>query len=125
MHKILVYAAYGWLTFTGVMHFVVDVVSQHLRGKHVPGPETTLYYGLHSAFALGQFVFGLLGLWLAWRSLDLFKEVPIVAVSLVAAAGWLAIAVFFMTYWEPRFNVAVFGVLLVAAALTGRATFEG
>ena len=43
MHKYLVYAAYGWLTFTGVMHFVVDVVSQHLRGKHVPSTETTLY----------------------------------------------------------------------------------
>jgi hypothetical protein len=120
MHKHIVYAAYGWLTFTGVMHFVIDVVSQHLRGKHVPSTETTLYYGLHSAFALGQFVFGLLGLWLAWRALDMLKERPVVAVSLVAAVGWLAIAVLFMEYWQPKLNAALFGVLVLAAALTGR-----
>ena len=120
MHKSLVYTAYGWLTFTGVMHFVIDVVSQHLRGKHAPGTETTLYYGLHSAFALGQFVFGLLGLWLAGRALDGFKELPVVMVSLVAAVGWLAIAILFMEYWQPRVNAAIFGVLVVAVALTGR-----
>jgi uncharacterized membrane protein (DUF441 family) len=120
MHKFIVYAAYGWLTFTGVMHFAIDVVSQHLRGKHPPSTETTLYDGLHSAFALGQVVLGLLGLWLASRALDLFKELPLVAVSLVAAAGWLAIAVLFMEYWQPRFNAALFGLLVVAAALTGR-----
>jgi len=120
MHKYIVYAAYGWLTFTGVMHFAIDVVSQHLRGKHVPSTETTLYYGLHSAFALGQFVFGLLGLWLAWRALDLLGQLPVVAVSLVATAGWLALSVLFMEYWQPRLNTAIFGVLVVAAALTGR-----
>lgn len=120
MHKFIVYAAYGWLTFTGVMHFLIDVVSRHLRGLHAPGPETTLYYGLHSAFALGQFVLGLLGLWLAGRALDLFKELPVVTVSLVAAVGWLAIAVLFMEYWQPRFNAALFCVLVVAVALTGR-----
>ncbi|MET0404806.1 MAG: hypothetical protein ABW123_20485 [Cystobacter sp.] len=120
MHKYLVYAAYGWLTFTGVMHFVVDVVSQHLRGKHVPSTETTLYYGLHSAFALGQFVFGLLGLWLAWHALDMLKALPVVAVTLVAAAGWLAITFLFIEYWEPKFNTAIFAALVVAAAVAGR-----
>ena len=117
MHKYIVYAAYGWLTFTGAMHFVIDVVSQHLRGKHAPSTETTLYYGLHSAFALGQFVFGLLGLWLAWRALDMLKELPLVAVSWVAAVGWLSIAVLFMEYWQPKLNAAIFSVLVVAAAL--------
>ncbi|WP_395833583.1 hypothetical protein [Cystobacter fuscus] len=95
-------------------------VSQHLRGKHFPSTETTLYYGLHSAFALGQFVFGLLGLWLAWHALDMLKELPVVMVSVVAAVGWLAISVLFMEYWQPRFNAAIFGVLVVTAALTGR-----
>ena len=120
MHKYLVYTAYGWLSFTGVMHFAIDVVSQHLRGKHVPSTETTLYYGLHSAFALGQLVLGLLGLWLAGRAMDLLEEPAVVAVSLAATAGWLAISVLFMEYWPPRFNTALFGVLVVAAALAGR-----
>lgn len=26
MHKILIYAAFGWLAFTGMMHFIVDVL---------------------------------------------------------------------------------------------------
>ncbi|APR82043.1 Hypothetical protein A7982_07392 [Minicystis rosea] len=120
MHKYLVYAAYGWLTFTGAMHFAIDVVSQHLRGKRVPSAETTLYYGVHSAFAFGQLVFGLLGLWLAWRARDLLSELPVATLSCVAAAGWLAIAVLFMEYWQPKLNAAIFGVLVVAAALTGR-----
>jgi hypothetical protein len=120
MNKYLLYSAYGWLTFTGGMHFVVDVVSQHLRGKHVPGPETTLYYGLHSAFALGQLVFGLFGLWLAWRSREVLNALPVVTLSIAAAVGWLAITFLFMKYWEPKFNTAIFGILVVAAALMAR-----
>jgi hypothetical protein len=42
MHKYLVYAAYGWLTLGGTLHFFIDVVSQYMRGKRVPGPEATL-----------------------------------------------------------------------------------
>ncbi|AKT38520.1 hypothetical protein [Chondromyces crocatus] len=118
MHKYLLHAAYGWLTLTGVMHFVIDVVSQHLRGKHVPGTETTLYYGVHSAFALGQTVFGLLGLWLTFRARDVLSELPVVLLSLIATVGWLAVAVLFMEYWQPRFNAVFFGLLIVAGALT-------
>ena len=48
MHKWLVYTAFGWLTLTGIAHFVIDVVSHHVRGVHPPGAQTTLlYYGLH------------------------------------------------------------------------------
>jgi hypothetical protein len=54
MARYLTFAAFGWLTLPGTLHFVVDVVSQYLRGKRVPGPETTLYYGLDSAFATGR-----------------------------------------------------------------------
>lgn len=45
----LVYSAFGWLTFAGTMHFLSDVLLQYLRRKRVPGPETTLYYGLNTA----------------------------------------------------------------------------
>lgn len=117
MHKILVYAAYGWLALGGMLHFAIDVAAQYLRGKRAPGPETTLYYGLNSAFALGQVVFGLLGLWLAWRAADLLRAWPVRALSIGAALGWLAIALVFLEYWEPKFAMAVFGVLVIAAAL--------
>jgi hypothetical protein len=58
MARYLTLAAFGWLTLTGTLHFAIDVLSQYLRGKRVPGPETTLYYRLNSAFALGQVLFG-------------------------------------------------------------------
>lgn len=118
MHKGLVYAAFAWLSFSGTLHFVIDVVSQYMRGKRAPGPETTLYYGLNTAFALGQVLFGLLGLWIAWRSIDLLSERPAMILSFAAAIGWLAITFAFMEYWEPKLNVAVFAVLIIAAALT-------
>jgi hypothetical protein len=118
MHKYIIYAAYGWLALSGALHFFVDVVSQHLRGKRTPSPETTLYYGLNSAFALGQVAFGLLGLLLAWRAADLLTETPALALSALAAFGWLAITFLFMEYWEPKLNVGIFCVLILAAYLT-------
>lgn len=118
MHKYIVYAAYGWLALTGILHFVVDVVSQHLRGKRAPGLETTLYYGLNSAFALGQVAFGLLGLFLAWRAMDLLSETPVLILSIAAGFGWLAITFLFMEYREPKLNVGIFCVLIIAGLVT-------
>jgi hypothetical protein len=118
MHKGLIYAAYGWLVLTGTLHFCIDVVSQYVRGKRLPSAETTLYYGLNSAFALGQLCFGLLGVLIAWRSITLLSEWPIIGLSIAAALGWLLVTFLFMDYKEPRFNAAVYGVLIIAAALT-------
>ena len=51
---ILWIVAYGWLILSGVMLFLVDVVSQHLRGVRTPSVETTYFYGMNTAAALGQ-----------------------------------------------------------------------
>lgn len=118
MHTYIVYAAYGWLTLTGTLHFIVDVVAQYLRGARTPGPETTLYYGLNSAFSLGQVAFGLLGLFLAWRAMNILNETPVAVLSVVAAFGWLAITFLFMEYWEPKLNVGIFCLLIVATFFT-------
>jgi hypothetical protein len=118
MHKYIVFSAYSWLTLIGILHFTVDVASQYLRGKREPSLETTLYYGLNSAFALGQVAFGLLGLFLAWRAIGLLSETPVLVLSVLAAFGWLAITFLFMEYWEPKLNVGIFCVLIVAALFT-------
>ena len=118
MQKIILYTAFGWLTATGLLHFVIDVVSQHLRGKHPPGIETTLYYGLHSAYALGQVAFGLLALLLVWRAPGIISQTPALVVAMLAGIGLLAISVLFMSYTEPRFMAGVFCALVLAAFLT-------
>ena len=120
MHKYLVYGAYGWLTFGGTMHFIIDVVSQKLRGVRTPGPETTLYYGLNSSYALGQVLLGVLGLWLFNRSPELIRETPMLAVSLIAGILWLTIGLLFIEYREPKIIVGVYLALLLAASVTGR-----
>jgi hypothetical protein len=120
MHRHLVHAAFGWLTFAGVMHFLVDVVSQHLRGIRTPSAETTLYYGLHSSFALGQVVLGALGLFLARRAPELMRASPVIVVSLTASIAWLVISVFFIEYWQPKVNAALTLALMLAVTLTGR-----
>ncbi|WP_213769057.1 hypothetical protein [Caballeronia sp. dw_19] len=117
MHRILVYVAFGWLALGGVLHFGVDVASQYLRGKRSPSLETTLYYGLNTAFAFGQVLFGLLCLWLAWRALETFKLKPVIALCLAAAAGWLGITFGFMEYWEPKMSASIFVVLVLAVAV--------
>jgi len=118
MHTYFTYGAFGWLAFSGAAHFLVDVVSQYLRGKRLPGVETTLYYGLNSAFALGQVAFGLICLWLAWRQPGLLFERPVVALCFALAAAWLTISFAFMGYWEPKMNAGIFAALLTAAILT-------
>jgi hypothetical protein len=120
MHRFLIYAAFGWLTFSGTMHFFADVVSQHLRGARAPSAETTLYYGLHSSFALGQVVLGALGLFLARRAPGLLRTAPILAVSVTAGIAWLVIAVLFIEYWQPKANAALILALMLAVVLTGR-----
>lgn len=70
LHKVLVYVAFGWLTFAGTMHFLIDMLAQYLRHKRAPGSETTSYYGLNTAYALGQIVFGILGLLVAHRAIE-------------------------------------------------------
>ncbi|MFV3129503.1 hypothetical protein [Niveispirillum sp. KHB5.9] len=118
MQKYIIHAAFGWLTLSGVLHFIIDVAAQYVRGKRVPGAETTLYYGLNSAFALGQVVFGVLGLYVAWRALDLISGMPALVLSAVAGAGWLALAFFFMEYREPRLAVGIYCLLIIAAIAT-------
>ena len=92
MYKILVYVAFGFLTLSGTLHFAIDVVSQYIRGKRPPGDASTLYYGLNSAYALGQIAFGVLGLLAAREAIDLFRRGPVIALCLLVAAAWLAIA---------------------------------
>lgn len=120
MQKYIFYVLYGWLSFAGSAHFLVDVVSYRLRGLRTPSAETTLYYGLHSSFALGQVVLGALGIWLAWRSPRLLSEPAVLFISGVAALSWLAITVFFMHYWPPRINAVIFAALVIVAAVISR-----
>jgi MFS family permease len=102
MHRTLLYLAFGWLTAGGTLHFIIDVLSQYMRGKRVRSAETTLYYGLNSAYALGQMLFGLIGLWLAWRAFEVLDERPVVVLCLLGAIGWLAIDFLFIEYREPK-----------------------
>ena len=50
-----------------------------------------LYYGLHSAFALGQILFGLVCLWAARRHPGLLRDPAIALLAGAGAAAWLAL----------------------------------
>jgi hypothetical protein len=108
MARYLTFGAFGWLAFTGTLHFAIDDVSQYWRSKHPPGPEITLYYGLHSVFALGQVLFGLTCLWAVRRQPNLLSDPVIVLLSVVGAAAWLTLTFAAMDYWEPNLNAGVF-----------------
>lgn len=115
MHKYLVYAGFGTLTLFGTLHFLIDVVSQHVRGVREPGPATDLYYGLHSAYALGQAAFGALGLYVVWRAMPIMHEWPSLLLALIAGLGWLAICLLFIEYTQPRFPIILYCGLILAA----------
>ena len=112
------YAAYGWLLLGGVLHFGINVVAQFLRGKRVPGRETTLFYGLNTSYALGQMLVGTLAVLILHSGNAVLVQWPGITLGLAGAAGWLAICLLFLEYKQPRGVVLVFAVLLGIAALT-------
>ena len=118
-HGVLLRAAYSWLLLSGLLHFGIDVVSQYLRGKRVPGPATTLYYGLNSAYALGQVVFAVLALFAISQCMTAMGRWPGLVLGLLAASAWFTISFLFLEYSQPRMTVALFAALLIGAALTG------
>jgi hypothetical protein len=121
LHIPLLYAAYGWLLFSGTLQFPIDVVGQCARRKRPPGAATTLYYGLNSAYALSQILFAALALLALSRGLIILGRWPGLTLGFLAASSWLGICVLFLEYRQPRMTVALFAALLAAAALTSKA----
>jgi hypothetical protein len=118
MKMILWFVAYGWIIVTGSSHFIIDVVSQYVRGVRAPSTETTYYYGMNTAFALGEILFGVFGLILALKAPQLLGQWPAVTLTIAASVGWLAMSFMFLPYREPRFVSAVFVLLVIAAAVS-------
>ncbi len=118
MRQILVYIAFSWLVVTGVLHFAIDVVAQFARGARAPGPETTLYYGLHSTYGLGLVLFGCLGLLVARHAPAIFSQWPALVLCVLAAAGWLSLAFLFIEYRPPKILMGVFAVFVLSMAVT-------
>ena len=117
-HLGLLYSAYYWLLLSGLLQFGIDVLSQAIRGKRVPGPETTLYYGLNTAYALSQVLFAVLALFAIAQGLSALGRWPGISLGLAAAAAWLALCFRFLEYPQPRATVLVFVALLLGAAFT-------
>ncbi len=118
LHLWLLYSAYGWLLLSGLLQFSIDVLSQAARGKRVPGPETTLYYGLNTAYALSQVLYAALALFAIRQGLNALGGWRGASLGLAAAAAWLAFCVRFLEYPQPRATVLLFVALLLAATFT-------
>ena len=112
------YAAYGGLLLGGVLHFGIDVVAQCLRGKRAPGPETTLFYGLNTAYALGQVMIGVLALLVLRSGSPVLGRWPALTPGFAVAVSSFAVCILFLEYTQPRSVVVVFAVLLGLAACT-------
>lgn len=113
-------AAFGWLIVGGLVHFVVDVAAQALRGAREAGYGTTQYWGLHTAYALGQVAVGLLGLLVARHASGLLGAWPFLLTAGLATAGWTAIILLFSEYKQPLFWLVGFAVLLAATVAAPR-----
>ena len=122
--RYLTLGALGWLTFGAVCHFLIDVVSQHLRGVREPGAARTAYYGLHSAYPLSQLLLAAMGFLIAHSAPGLLQGLGFRLICLVAAVCWLAICVLFIEYRPPLFIAVIFVALMLTAigadALTPR-----
>jgi hypothetical protein len=118
LHYSLLYGAYSWLLLSGLLHFAIDVVSQYIRGKRVPSPATTFYYGLNSSYAVSQILFGLLALFAIHHGLAATGQLSGILLGLLAACAWFVLSLFFLEYTQPRATVALYAAFLFGAALT-------
>ena len=69
------------------MQFAIDVVAHYLRAKQPPAPETTLYYAINTAYALGQVAFGVLALVVATQPIELLGHWSAIKISLAAGVA--------------------------------------
>lgn len=118
LHSLLLYAAYGWLLLSAVLHFAVDVVSQYVRGKRPPSPATTLYYGLNSTYALIQLLFAALALLAIHEGMTAMDRWPGIILGFVAACVWFVLSWLFFEYSQPHMAGLLFAALLGGVALT-------
>ncbi|MDG2522579.1 hypothetical protein P7B02_13600 [Caulobacter segnis] len=121
MRRNLLFVAYGYLFWAGALHFLIEVVLSHLGGRLTPGPQTSLYYGLHSAYALGQVAFGLAAVLIVRAGSDVMARRGGLAIGIAAASAWLVFAFLFIDYVQPRIHMAVVLILLIGAALSREA----
>jgi hypothetical protein len=118
MRMKFLYAAYGWLLLSGILHFSIDVISQYLRQKRVPGREASLYYGLNTTYALGQVLVAILALFAIRQGVVAMGQWPGLVIAFGAALAWLAIDFLFLEYPQPKVVICIFAVLLIGSSLT-------
>ena len=118
LHSLLVYTAYGWLLVSALLQLGIDVVSQYVRGKRPPGPQTTLYYGLNSTYAVSQVLFAALALLAVHQGMSSMDRWPGISLGFVAACAWFVLLWLFFEYSQPRMALLLFAALLAGAALT-------
>lgn len=117
MHKTLLQITYWTLLASGILHYIADVLSQYLRGVRTPSAETTLYYGLNTAYALGQVVFATGALLILRSGSSLMDSTGGIALSFAAVIGWLVFSFVFIEYTPPRIFMGLVLALLVAATV--------
>ena len=118
LHVLLLNSAYLWLLLSGLLQFAIDVLSEYIRHKHTPSHETTLYYGLSSAYALSQVLFAALALFAIRHGLVAMGQWSGLTLGFLAACAWLVLCLVFIEYTQPRMTLALFAGLLVGVALT-------
>ena len=118
LHLSLLYAAYGWLLFSGILQFVIDAFSHHSREKRITGSTTSLHYGLNTTYALGQILFAVLALFAIRQGVTAMGQWSGLVLGFSAAGAWLVICLPFLEAKKPRVTLALFAVLLLGAALT-------
>jgi uncharacterized membrane protein HdeD (DUF308 family) len=116
-HRGLVYAAYGWLLFSGVSHILIDVAAPVWRGKAAPEH----FYAMHSAYAMSKMLVGALALVAAFSGSEVFRQWPGILFGIVAGVAWLVFAFAAISYVPPKFSAALFLALAIACGWTAQA----
>jgi len=118
LHRSPPHDAYRGLLLSGLLIFEIDVMSQFIRGKRASSSATTLYYGLHSPYAVSQILFAALALFAIRKGVTTMGQWSGLLLSLLAACAWFVLNLLFREYLQPRMSVALFAGLLVGVALT-------
>ena len=109
--------AFVMLIFGGVIHFYFDVLQPYLMATQKKELRTVSYLGLHSFFASGMVLTGLVNLYLTLFQPAMFSDAVYVALLMVWSVVWTSGAFLFMDMKMPKITMSVYMAILVLSVL--------
>lgn len=111
------FVAFVLLIVGGVLHFYFDVLQPYLMETQKKELKTVSFLGLHSFYASGMVLTGIINLYIALFHPLIFEDLVYVAFLFIWALVWASGAFLFMDMKAPKINMAIFLLTFILSVI--------